>query len=192
VRRTARSVTIASILALAAGAAGQTAQAAPQRPMTAVAAQADCGPVSASPAAGNLGAMSAAVLCLLNNERGARGLPLLRSNGQLQRAAKGMATSMVSQGFFAHVTPSGDDVVDRVRRTGYVHGNWALGENLGWGNGPLATPQSIVSAWMNSRGHRSNILFSRFRDIGIGIQPGPPRADLSGGATYVTDFGRHS
>jgi uncharacterized protein YkwD len=157
-----------------------------------VADEAGCGSADANPDPDNLGAISAAVLCLLNGERAQRGLPLLRSNGQLRRAATGMATSMVSQGFFAHVTPSGQDVVDRVRRTGYVHGDWALGENLAWGNGPLATPQAIVNAWMSSRGHRSNILFARFRDIGIGIQLGAPGQDLSGGATYVTDFGRHT
>ena len=48
-----------------------------------------------------------------------------------------------------------------------------------------------MNGWMDSPGHRSNILYAGFRDIGIGIKLGAPRPDLSGGATYVTDFGHH-
>jgi uncharacterized protein YkwD len=44
---------------------------------------------------------------------------------------------------------------------------------------------------MHSPGHRANILRGQFRDIGIGIKLGAPGQGLSGGATYVTDFGRH-
>jgi uncharacterized protein YkwD len=44
---------------------------------------------------------------------------------------------------------------------------------------------------MNSPGHKANILHAAFRDIGIGIRIGPPSPSVSGGATYVTDFGRH-
>jgi uncharacterized protein YkwD len=44
---------------------------------------------------------------------------------------------------------------------------------------------------MNSPGHRANILYAPFRDVGIGITLGPPKPTLSGGATYVADFGKH-
>lgn len=157
-----------------------------------VAGAAACASASAAPGSSNLGAMSAAILCLLNAERRGNGLAPLHTNGALHRASQSMANEMVKQRFFAHVTPSGKDVIDRIRPTGYVHGRWSLGENLAWGSGALATPRAIVNGWMHSPGHRANILHGAFKDIGIGIRLGPPQSGLSGGATYVTDFGRHS
>lgn len=151
-----------------------------------------CASTSANPAPSNLSAMSGAILCLLNAQRANAGLPALHPNGKLGKAARRMAVMMVRQRFFAHVTPSGKDVIDRIRPTGYVKGRWQLGENLAWGSGPLATPASIVNGWMHSPGHRANILHGAFRDIGIGVRLGAPAPGLSGGATYVTDFGRHS
>jgi uncharacterized protein YkwD len=189
VRYIASVAALSAALALAVCGSGGETQAAPPKPVDAGPA---CAGADTTPAPDNLGAMSAAILCLLNDERAGQGLTALRSNRQLRTAATGMATLMVNQQFFGHVTPSGDDLLARVRRTGYVHGNWALGENLAWGNGPLATPQAIVDGWMNSSGHRANILYGRFKDIGIAIRLGAPRADLTGGATYVTDFGRHN
>lgn len=149
-----------------------------------------CASTTAAPAASNMAAMNAAILCLLNAERASKGLPALRSNGQLGRAARLMANLMVKRRFFSHDTPDGRDVVDRVRPTGYIRGSWSLGENIAWGSGALATPRSIVNGWMHSPGHRANILRAKFRDIGIGIRRGAPGRGLTGGATYVTDFGR--
>jgi uncharacterized protein YkwD len=66
-----------------------------------------------------------------------------------------------------------------------------IGENIAWGTLWLATPRAIVTSWMNSPGHRANILNPRFRDTGIGISPHAP-ASLSGGqsgAIYTQDFG---
>jgi uncharacterized protein YkwD len=150
-----------------------------------------CASTTATPSRSNLRPMSRAILCLLNNERAARGQAPLRLNGRLARASKGMAVLMVRKRFFAHDTPDGRTLLDRVRPTGYVKGNWQLGENLAWGSGGLSTPRSIVNGWMNSPGHKANILHAAFRDIGIGIRIGPPSQSVSGGATYVTDFGRH-
>jgi uncharacterized protein YkwD len=156
-----------------------------------VAGAAACASASSSPSNGNLATMSAAIGCLLNAERAGKGLPPLRVNAGLTRASKLMAGLMVKQRFFAHDTPDGRDVVDRVRPTGYIRGSWSLGENIAWGSGSLATPRAIVNGWMHSTGHRENILRSKFRDIGIGIKLGAPGPGLSGGTTYVTDFGRH-
>jgi uncharacterized protein YkwD len=155
-----------------------------------VAGSGACASTSANPSSSNLGAMSSAILCLLNAERRSKGLPSLRGNGQLRRAARAWANRMVAGRFFAHEAGS-STVLTRVKRTGYVRGNWSLGENIAWGSGALATPRAIVNGWMNSPGHRANILHGKFRDIGIGIRLGAPGAGLSGGATYVTDFGRH-
>ena len=67
-------------------------------------------------------------------------------------------------------------MVDRIRRTGYTSGarGWALGENIAWGSGRLATAAQIHRSWMNSSGHRANILQRSFREIGIGIETGLP------------------
>ena len=150
-----------------------------------------CASTTANPASNNLSTMSAAILCLLNAERAAKGLPALHSNGALARAAKGWAKVMVSRPIFAHESGR-STVLSRIKRTGYVRGSWSLGENIAWGSGVLATPRAIVNGWMHSPGHRANILRGKFRDIGIGIKLGAPQRGLSGGATYVTDFGRHS
>ena len=66
---------------------------------------------------------------------------------------------------------------------------WTLGENLAWGSYQLATPKSIVRSWMNSPGHRANILNGRFREIGIGVVDGAPVPGTSHAATYATSFG---
>jgi uncharacterized protein YkwD len=158
---------------------------------TGVAGAAGCTGGAAAPGADNLAALAATVGCLLNAERARAGLRPLASNPQLRSASQRMATLMVRQQFFAHDTPDGRTLVDRVRPTGYVTGRWALGENLAWGSGALATPQAIVNGWMHSSGHRSNILYASFRDVGIGVALGPPSPTLTGGATYVTDFGKH-
>jgi uncharacterized protein YkwD len=155
-----------------------------------VAGSGACASTSANPAPSNLRAMSAAIRCLLNAERAAKGLPKLHTNGKLGRAAHAWANRMVAGRFFAHEAGSSSPL-SRIKRTGYVRGNWTVGENLAWGSGALATPRSIVNGWMHSPPHRANILYAKFRDIGIGIRLGAPGANLSGGATYVTDFGRH-
>jgi uncharacterized protein YkwD len=150
-----------------------------------------CASTSANPAPANLGALSASILCLLNAERGAKGLPALHSNGKLRGAAKAWANRMVAGRFFAHEAGS-STVTSRIKKTGYIRGSWSIGENIAWGSGALATPQAIVNGWMHSPGHRANILHGAFKDIGIGIKIGAPGQGLSGGATYVTDFGKHS
>jgi uncharacterized protein YkwD len=156
-----------------------------------VAGSGACASTSANPSPANLGQMSAAILCLLNAERRGKGLPSLKSNRALARAAKSWARTMVARRFFAHESGH-STVLSRIKRTGYVHGSWSLGENIAWGSGALATPRAIVNGWMHSPGHRANILHGAFRDIGIGIKLGAPGQGLSGGATYVTDFGKHS
>jgi uncharacterized protein YkwD len=155
-----------------------------------VAGSSACASTSANPSPANLGQMSAAILCLLNAERQGKGLAPLNSNAALDRAAKAWARTMVSRRFFAH--ESGHSTpLSRIKRTGYIRGNWSVGENIAWGSGALATPRAIVNGWMHSPGHRANILHGSFRDIGIGIRLGAPGRGLSGGATYVTDFGKH-
>jgi uncharacterized protein YkwD len=150
-----------------------------------------CANTTLQPAAGNLSVVRAAVLCLHNRARGARGLPLLREHAKLRKSAEAHSDDMVAGRFFAHDSRSGADISDRILRTGYARGRgWSLGENIAWGTGGLATAAEIQDAWMASPGHRANILRPQFRDIGIGLTVGVPvRARGLRGATYTADFG---
>jgi uncharacterized protein YkwD len=138
-------------------------------------------------AGGDPSAARAAILCLLNEQRKARGLAALREQGQLRTAAKRYAARMVREHFFSHERQG---MIRRVRRTGYLRGfrRWKVGENLAWGAGAAAGPQEIVTAWMASPPHRRNILTRGFRSIGIGLAAGAPVAG-SDGMTFVTEFG---
>lgn len=131
-------------------------------------------------------------LCLLNNARARHGLPKLRLSRKLGRAARHHSADMARRGYFSHDSRSGASFLDRIRRAGYLHRarRWYVGENIAWGTGQLATPRAIVRAWMNSRGHRANILNRQFRHIGVGITYNAPvRVAGRAAATYTTDFG---
>ena len=157
-------------------------------------ASAACGSVSAQPGQTSRAAMASSTLCLLNAERGQRGLRPLRLNRRLARAARGHASDMARRDYFSHDSLSGASFVDRIRRTGYLRGPraWIVGENLAWGSGDRSTPASIVDAWMHSPGHRANILQRRFREIGIGLVGGAPESVPGPAATYATEFGARS
>ena len=144
-------------------------------------AQTGCPAVNVVPARGTIPQVRAAVLCLLNVQRAARRLPLLRANTALRKAARRHSRDMIRRSYFDHQRIGGPTLADRLRRVGY----WpaTAGENIGMGSGPLATPVNMVTAWMDSDGHRENILERRFRDLGVGVV-------ASGGRiAYTTDFG---
>lgn len=131
-------------------------------------------------------------LCLLNNERAAAGLAALRPGpAELRQPAIAYANDMVRRQFFGHVTPDGVQLLARL--TSYtISAVWNVGENLAWGEASMGTPAAIVRAWMNSPGHRRNILDGSFKEIGIGIVAGAPKPVDSPAATYVTEFGSRS
>lgn len=158
---------------------------------TGVGAGANCPNTDVMPSASNLGTVKAATLCLLNGERSDAGLRALRENSKLARAAINHSEDMVEAQFFDHEAPAGSDPVSRIRSSGYIPsiGVWTVGENLAWGSGSLATPRSIVAAWMKSSGHRDNILRADFKEIGLGVVTGNPRSRSGSGATFTTTFG---
>jgi len=178
-----------AVLALAAPA---TSHARPATPPKAKASQ-GCANTDLKPTRGNLELVRDAILCLHNRERASRGLPRLKENPKLRRAAERHSSNMVDSRFFDHTSPGGSTMVDRIRRTGYTSraNSWALGENIAWGSGRLASAQQIHRSWMRSSGHRANILQRSFREIGIGIETGLPvrLSAAQSGATYTTDFG---
>jgi uncharacterized protein YkwD len=153
-----------------------------------------CNDRSLEPADSNISELDAAILCLVNGERADRGLPGLNHVSELDQSADGMCKRMVAEHFFAHETPDGKTVVDRVQPTGYIpkSGDWVVGENLAWGSGALSTPQSIVNGWMNSPGHRANILAPDYKDIGLAACMGSPTTTNTGGTVYVNNFGAKS
>ena len=150
----------------------------------------DCAAADVVPAAGNVAAVGQATLCLLNQQRAAHGLGALVENAKLSNASTGYSQRMVGQGFFDHESPDGGTLVDRLTGAGYLGSDdaWVVGENIGWGQGTLATARSMVSAWMDSPGHRANLLSGDYTEVGLGLALGTP-ADQTWGATYTTDFG---
>jgi uncharacterized protein YkwD len=142
------------------------------------------------PSADNLQLVNDAIVCLHNQIRAEKGLPTLRENAKLRKAALGHSNTMVNEGYFDHTSPSGNTFVDRVLSAGYAKRNdaWTLGENLAWGTGDLSTPAGIMQSWMNSAGHKANILKKAYREVGIGIRLGVP-SDNGVGATVTAEFG---
>jgi uncharacterized protein YkwD len=133
-----------------------------------------------------------AVLCLLNRERHSRGLSKLQRSKQLQRAAQGHNSFMQNHRCFSHECSGEASLTGRLQRVGWLTGglsSWAYGENIAWGSGNLGTPRNIVHQWMNSSGHRANILSSRYDEIGIGYGKGTITNKSTNGAVMTTDFG---
>ncbi|WP_053227464.1 CAP domain-containing protein [Solirubrobacter soli] len=139
-----------------------------------------------------LATASSAVICLVNIEREARGIDPLRRDADLARAARGHATDMAQNQFFAHTSPSGEGLNDRLEAAGYGEpgDGWRAGENLGWGTGDRSSPNALVDAWLNSEHHKRILLSPTYREIGVGVAGGAPTATSSGlpGATYAMDL----
>jgi uncharacterized protein YkwD len=157
-------------------------------------ASASCAGADTLPLLSNTADVEATTLCLLNEQRAANGLRPLVRNGVLDRASRAYSQDMVARSFFEHVSPGGSTPRQRMEAAGYSLrgiGSWAVGENIAWGTGLLSTPGKVVSEWMESPGHRENILKSTYREIGIGVALGVPLLRLQAfpGATYTTDFG---
>jgi uncharacterized protein YkwD len=105
------------------------------------------------------------VLELVNQERWENGqLPPLKGNPQLYSAADGHSSAMALRDFFAHCDlDTKTSPGDRIQSAGYVPSTW--GENIAAG---YTSPEAVMDGWMNSSGHRANILRSSFREIGVG------------------------
>jgi uncharacterized protein YkwD len=153
-----------------------------------------CANTGLTPAAGNLRLVRAAPLCLINQERARHNEQPLRLDAALERAAQGHSEEMIARDYFAHVSPSGETPLQRVVADGYLgnrHAAYVVGENLAWGTLSLATPRSIVAAWVASPPHLANILEAACRETGIGVVPEAPPSLAEGqaGALYAQEFG---
>jgi uncharacterized protein YkwD len=147
-----------------------------------------CPGAAAVPAPGAEPATGQAVICLVNAERAARGLPPLREAAPLDVAAARFAAQMVALRFFGHVAPDGSVLDDRVAAAGYAAAS--VGEDIGEGAGADASPAAaMVATWMDSAAHRANILDPGFRDAGVGVVLGDAGlGGVAGAVTYVLDL----
>lgn len=100
---------------------------------------------------------------LVNVERAKAGLPALSINWQLARVARYKSQDMVNNNYFSHTSPTYGSPFDMIRAFGISF--TAAGENIAMGQ---TSPQSVMTAWMNSSGHRANILNPNYTQIGVG------------------------
>ncbi|MFF5477612.1 sigma-70 family RNA polymerase sigma factor [Streptomyces sp. NPDC012935] len=120
----------------------------------------------------------AQVVALVNKERSAAGCGPLSQDSQLNQAALRHSEDMDARDFFDHTNPDGADPGQRVTAAGYTWSTY--GENIAQGQ---QTPEAVMESWMNSPGHRANILNCSFKDIGVGIHK------ASGGPWWTQVFG---
>jgi uncharacterized protein YkwD len=153
-----------------------------------------CQDTELTPEPSNLDAVSQATLCLINQERARNNVLPLQTNATLERVAQEHSEDMVGKDYFAHTTPDGETQQERVLASGYIPNSqvgYTIGENIAWGTLYLATPSSIVAAWIASPEHLANILNSEYRESGVGVDPAAPPSLAEGqaGAVYSQEFG---
>jgi uncharacterized protein YkwD len=152
----------------------------------------DCAFADAEAGQATAAQLDQSTLCLLDQERTRRGLEPLTASGPLAETATKYSSYMVANRHFDHVDLAGHNVLDRVGADApsLLDRLRVVGENLGWGTYELSTPREMVGGWMNSPGHRQNILYPGYQIIGIGVVGGAPRAGESNALTYTTVFGK--
>ena len=104
------------------------------------------------------------VVELTNQERANNGCSvMLAMNDKLHQAASSHSADMIARDFFSHTNPDGQGLSERLAEVGYNW--WTWGENIAAG---YASPEAVMSGWMNSPGHRANILNCNYTEIGVG------------------------
>lgn len=130
------------------------------------------------PPTGNA-AFEAQVLTIVNTERAKAGCAAVTSDDRLVAAARAHSADMAARNYFSHTTPEGVDFATRITNAGY---RWSgAGENIAKGQ---RTPQDVMTGWMNSSGHKANILNCGFKNLGVGVA-----ADAGGSLLWTQDFG---
>lgn len=114
-------------------------------------------------ATGNIGQMAQQVIDLTNAQRKQRGLPALQADTKLSNVAQTKSDDMQKSGYFSHTSPTYGSPFDMMRDFGITYRT--AGENIAQGQ---RSAQEVVNAWMNSEGHRKNILSKDFTHIGVG------------------------
>lgn len=109
-------------------------------------------------------AYEAEVVRLVNQRRAEHGLKPLSQDWQLSRVARYKSQDMKDLGYFSHTSPTYGSPFQMMKSFGISYRT--AGENIAKG---YASPQAVVNAWMNSPGHRANILNSTYTHIGVGF-----------------------
>lgn len=121
----------------------------------------------------NASAFEKRVLELVNIERAKHGLSALQWSSELASVARAHSKDMHERGFFSHTNPDGKSPFDRIKAAGIKYSYAA--ENIAAGQ---STPEAVVEGWMNSKGHRENILNGNLKYLGVGFY------EASGGYKY--------
>jgi uncharacterized protein YkwD len=124
-------------------------------------------------------AMALEVIRLTNVERVKAGCTAAHEVAALSTAARLHSADMAAQDYFSHTSLDGRSPWDRIEAQGYLYGS---AENIAAGQ---QTPSAVVTAWMNSSGHRANILACANVAIGVGVGHGGTY-----GIYWTQDFGR--
>jgi uncharacterized YkwD family protein/spore coat assembly protein SafA len=107
------------------------------------------------------------VIRLVNEIRGQNGLSALQTNWELSRIARYKSQDMANNRYFSHTSPTYGTPFQMIKAFGLSYRS--AGENIAYGQ---TTPQAVVNAWMNSSGHRANILSTSYKQIGVGYVTG--------------------
>lgn len=107
------------------------------------------------------------VLTLTNAERSKNGLSPLKWDSSLASLAEKHCKDMIERNFFSHNNPDGETPFDRMKKAGILY--MVAGENIAAGQ---YSPEAVVESWMNSEGHRKNILNPNFTYLGVGVIKG--------------------
>jgi uncharacterized protein YkwD len=127
----------------------------------------------------NLAAYETEVIRLTNVERGKVGCGALRADSRLTDAARLHSQDMVTKNYFSHTGSNGSTFVTREQAAGYPSPS---AENIAWGQ---RTPADVMNAWMNSAGHKANILSCGSHAVGVGVV-----LNAQGAPYWTQDFGR--
>jgi uncharacterized protein YkwD len=146
----------------------------PPAPQPAPAAPAEAAPTAATPAASG---PEAAVLDLVNQARAQAGCGAVTADPALAAVARAHSADMRDRGYFSHTTPEGLSPFDRAGAAGI---SYARAENIAYGQRDAA---AVMDAWMNSAGHRANIVDCSLTKLGVGVAEGP------GGPWWTQLFG---
>ncbi|WP_223589195.1 CAP domain-containing protein [Neobacillus bataviensis] len=120
-------------------------------------------PTTTTQTTSTLSAYEQKVVDLTNQERAKNGLPALKVDLTLSKMAHEKSRDMSANGYFSHTSPTYGSPFDMMKKYGITY-RYA-GENIAMGQ---RTPEEVVNAWMNSEGHRKNILSPNYNYIGVG------------------------
>ncbi|MEV0620639.1 CAP domain-containing protein [Nonomuraea sp. NPDC050404] len=140
------------------------------------------GPSTPPPASGGSGVgtdVENEVVRLVNAERAKGGCGAVKHDPQLYDAARGHSADMAAKNYFSHTSQDGRSFMDRIKAAGFTGGSgWA--ENIAKGQ---TSPTSVMNSWMNSPGHKTNIMNCKYNLIGVGAVK-----DSRGAIYWTQDF----